>query len=140
MIDASFGRRVLLILIIAGAFAAFGVLYAIGYGGAVSEEVARRAIDRLLKLYVPLFGLIGGFYFSEFGQSSMGTIRKTSKETFGLAVVFVGVWVALTPLFLALSETVESALRLLDSFDVFGSTIAVAALAFYFSKSAPEKR
>ncbi len=136
VIRAKTGRLVLLLIVITGFMLAFAVQAFVGRDGAVSSEVGLNVIQRLLKVYLPLFGLIGAFYFSERGQSTERGSLRTPVEGFGFACAVVGIWVGLPPLLLLVAKTFESVLRILDSFEIFGSTIAVTALAYYFSVSA----
>ena len=50
VIDARVGRRALLAIVVVGTVAAFVALYAIGRGGAASEETTMKALDRLAKV------------------------------------------------------------------------------------------
>lgn len=136
MISATVGRRVLLIIVVAGFAAALIILTVVGRGGAVTDEAAGPVIARLLRLYVPLLALMASFYFSERGQSRRG--RGTTPETFWLATAVVFAWSFLAPILILLTEKVEGAVRTLDMFEVFGDTLAVAAIGFYFARSASE--
>ena len=95
-----------------------------------------KALDRLAKVYLPLLGLICAFYFSETGGGK-GARKRTSVEAFSLAVIVTAAWAALPPVFLLFGETIDSAIRTINAVDLFGNTLAVSALAFYFSKSTP---
>ena len=137
MIAARTGRRTLLAVVVLGFATAFLVLVVIGRGGAVSAETFRDVSARLLKLYVPLLGLVASFYFSEHGLRSRRG-KATNVETFLLATGLAGAWCLLPGVLIAATDTVENAVRLLDTFEIFGSTMAVSALGFYFSKTSPE--
>jgi hypothetical protein len=136
VIRAKTGRLVLLLLVVAGFLLAFAFEGFAGRNGAVSSEVSLNVTQRLLKLYLPLFGLVSAFYFSERAQTVERNPLTTPLEGFGFACVVVGIWAGLPALLFVTQDTFESVLRILDSFDVFGSTIAITALAYYFSVSA----
>ena len=134
MISARAGRRALLVIVLFAFACAFATLAFVGRQGAVSGDVARTIIARLLRLYVPLLALMASFYFSDRGRSGRG--RGTSPETYWFALVILVVWTFLPVVLLAFSDTVEAAVRTLDTFEVFGNTLAVASIGFYFAKSA----
>jgi hypothetical protein len=139
MIDARTGRRVLLAVVLGGFFVAFLVQFLLGRDGAASEETSHIVVERILKIFVPLLGIFAAFYFSERGEPESGQRRKTSIEGFIFAFVAVTVWVALPTVALIIMATFDGAIRLLDSFEMFGTSIAVAALTYYFSTSAPNR-
>jgi hypothetical protein len=134
MIRAIVGRRVLFALILCALVLSFSVLAVIGRGGAISHGTAIHVVKRLIEFYAPLVGVLAGFYFSELGSSNGKTTHATSIEAFALATCLVGAWVSLPPLLLAVVDTVEGALRFLDTVAIVGA-LAMGALAFYFSKS-----
>ena len=91
------------------------------------------AIKKLLEHYVPLLGILAGFYFSE--RADAKGKSQTSIEAFLFALVVIGIGVLGPPVLIALGDTIEAALRLLDTVAVIGTSLASACLAFYFSKS-----
>jgi hypothetical protein len=133
MISANVGRRTLYALILFGFLSAFISLWVRCRGGSCTFESVKPVIASLLTHYVPLIGILVGFYFSE--RISTDTASATSLEALSLAVVLVGVWVLAPPVLLALSETGEAAVRLLESVAVFGSSLASASLAYFFAKT-----
>lgn len=139
MIHARTGRLTLFAIVMSGFVLALIVLAIVGRGGAVSEAISLRVVGRLMKLYSPLVGLMGAFYFSEKGHSTGGNVALTSTDKFAIACCVVGLWAGLPVLLLTITNTVEGAMRLLDSFEAFGSALAVTALAYYFSISARTK-
>lgn len=133
MIHSLIGRRTILALILVGFVLSFAILWWVGRGGAISFQAASPAIKKLLEHYVPLLAILAGFYFSERAATDEG--NKTSVETFAFALVLVGIWVLGPPVLIAVSETIEASMRLLESVAVIGTSLASACLAFYFSKS-----
>ncbi len=131
-ISSVVGRRAILALILLGFIASFGVFWWVGRGGAISFPTAAPAIKKLLEHYVPLLAILAGFYFSERTLADKGS--ETSIEAFVFALVVVAIWVLGPPILIAASETIEGALRLLDSVAVIGTSLASLGLAFYFSK------
>ena len=140
MIASQTGRRLLLALILLGAVLAFVTQFLLGRDGTVSEPVSQKVIDQFLKHFIPLFGIVGAFYFSEKGDTEAGNTSRSAVEGFIFALVCVGIWVLLPTISLLISQTFESALRLLERFEAFGTTIAVTGLTYFFSTSAPPRR
>jgi hypothetical protein len=139
MITARAGRRALMLFVAAGFLLSLITLLYEARGGAVAGNIVQSVIARLLKLYVPLLALMTSFYFSERGDLQEGR-KETSLDTFILATTVAATWSLLPAVLLVISQTVEGALRMLDTFEVFGNTLAVAALAFYFSRSGPKRK
>lgn len=136
VIPSQTGRRVLLGIVVVGFSLALVVQISLGRDGAVSADTNQRVTERLLKLYVPLFGVMGAFYFSEQKRTGARKSGVTSVDALALACFVVGIWAGLPPALLGFEETFERALRMLDEYEVFGSTAAVSALTYYFSRSA----
>ena len=133
MIASVVGRRSILTLILAGVLLSFGILAWQSRGGAISYDSAAPAIKKLLEHYAPLLAIVAGFYFSERATPTEGS--STASETFILAVVFVGLWVLGPPVLITFSDSIDAAMRLLDSVGAIGTSLTSAAIAFYFSKS-----
>jgi hypothetical protein len=104
-----------------------------GRGGAISYDAAAPAIRKLLEHYVPLLCILAGFYFSERNMESGG--NQTSTETLFFAVAIMGIWSSIPPVLITFSGTIESAVRLLESVGIIGTSLGSACLAFYFSKT-----
>ena len=138
MILANTGRRFLLIAVVGGFLIALGVMFYLARSGAAAEDTMSLVIKRLLKVYLPLLVLMGAFYFSEKSSSNHPASNQTSIEAFFFALAAVSLWCALPTFLLFVSDTFDAALRLLDAFEIFGETISVAAMTYYFSISAPE--
>ena len=134
MISSVVARRAILIALVAGFGLAFSALWFVSHDGAASWTTTGPAIGRLLEIYVPLLGILAGFYFAERPAVLKG--RQTPIEGFAYAMVLICVWVFVAPLALLLSSTVDAAMRLLNSISVLGTSLAASALAFFFSKSA----
>lgn len=113
MIQSRNGRRYLLIILLAGFLLAFLTQMLLGRGGMVSEETSQKVVERILKIFVPLFALVGAFYFSEHGHREPSEQQSTSPESFFLAAILSAIWVFLPTIALLISQTFESALRLL---------------------------
>jgi hypothetical protein len=133
MISSTVARRIILSAILMGFFLSFWTLWWVSRGGAASWPTIQPAIERLLQVYVPLLGILAGFYFAE-QSSTKGS--HTSIEAFGFAMVLICVWVFAAPVLIFFSATIEAAIRLLNSISVLGTSLASSALAFFFSKSA----
>jgi uncharacterized integral membrane protein len=133
MTKSLIGRRIILVLMLSGFILSFIVLWWIGRNGAISFEAAAPAIKVLMQHYLPLLAILGGFYFSERAFVDQG--GDTSIETVAFALVVVGIWVLGPPILIAISQTIEGAMRLLDSGAIIGTSLVSACLAFYFSKS-----
>ena len=133
MIRSVIGRRTILALILTGAVLSFSVLYWVGRGGAISYAAASPAIKKLLEHFIPLLAILSGFYFSERTSNDEG--NQTSVETFAFALVVVAIWVLGPPILIAFCNTIEAAMRLLDSFSIIGTSLTSACLSFYFAQS-----
>lgn len=134
MTRSQVGRRIILVLILLGFIFSFMILWWVGRGGAISSETSSSAIKLLIGHYLPLLAILGGFYFSERAVVDQGS--DTSIETVAFALIIVGLWVLGPPILIAISQTIEGAMRLLDAGAVIGTSLVSACLAFYFSKSA----
>jgi len=134
MIRSVVGRRCLLAVLLIGFVLSFAFLAWVGRGGAISFQAAVPAIKKLLEHYVPLLAILAGFYFSERVATDVG--QETSVETFVFATVVVGIWALAPPILIATSDTIEAAIRILETLGVIGTSLTSAALVFYFSKSA----
>lgn len=134
MIRSLVGRRALLAVLLIGFVLSFAFLAWVGRGGAISFQAAGPAIKKLLEHYVPLLAILAGFYFSERAVTDEG--QKTSVETFMFASVVVGIWALAAPVLIAVSDTIEAAMRILETLAVIGTSLTSASLVFYFSKSA----
>jgi len=133
MISSRAGRLGLFVTILAGAVLTAAILAWQSRDGAISPEVVDREAKRLVGHYAVMLAVVAGFYFSERNAAGDGT--STAVEAFVLAMVLVGTWSLGPPVLIALSATIESAMRHLDSMSVIGASLASAALAFYFSRS-----
>jgi hypothetical protein len=103
-------------------------------GGAATSATWVPAIERLMGVYIPLLGILAGFYFAE-QSSTQG--NSTSIEAFGFATLLICLWVFAPPVLIFSSATVETAIKVLNSiYSVVGTSLASSALAFFFSKSA----
>ncbi len=133
MISSTYGRRIVAGLILVGFLVAFLALWFVSRGGAATFETVSPVINKLLQHFVPLLAIVGGFYFSELAIEEQG--KSTTVEALVLATALVGCWALAPSILLLASETLPSAVRLLDSVAVIGTSLASACLAFYFSKS-----
>ena len=138
MIRAAAGRRTLYALILTGFLSAFVVLWVRSRGGAATFDQTKPIIASLLTHYVPLLGILVGFYFSE--RASSTDAAPVSLDAFAIALVLVGLWVFAPPVLLGASETGAAAIRLLESVAVLGSSLASACLAYFFSRTAKTPR
>lgn len=138
MIRAVIGRRCILLFILMGFILSFCILTWVGRGGAISYQSAAPVIKKLLAHYLPLLAILAGFYFSERATKEEGA--STTIETFVFALTVVLLWAFGPSALIALSDTIEGAMRILDSFAVIGTSLTSASIAFYFSKSGKSRR
>ena len=121
-------------LVVLSGVISFLALYYIGYGGAISEEGSKQAIKQLLAIYLPLITMMAAFYFGEPAQPG-NQEKETPLESFLFSFVVVALWMFCPPLFVIFGVTIESTLRTIDSFLIYGETIAASGVAYYFARS-----
>jgi hypothetical protein len=138
LISSQSGRRIVLGLILAGFIASLLTLWFVSRGGAVTFETAKDVIARLLQHYVPLLSILVGFYFSERALAEDGA--RISKDTLILAIVLIGGWTLLPPVLLVACDTVNAAMRLMETVSTIGHSLTAACLAYFFSKSGQSSR
>lgn len=136
MISLQVVRQVIAWIVLSAVMLTIIVFFSIARGGAISQEVAFPAANKLLNIYGPILAILTGFYFS---NSKTTMAKKTaSKESFFLALFFVGILVFTPPIIIGASETIESAMRVVDFFSGICTSISSACLMFFFSKSVKE--
>jgi hypothetical protein len=84
-----------------------------------------------LEIYTPLLGILAGFYFAD--QNNAGRL-PVSVDAFAFSFSIVLAWSVVIPITIFMSETIEAALRLIDSVSVLGTSLTASAVSFYFAK------
>ena len=139
MIPARIGRRFLLLLIVFAFLLSLATQTYKGRFGLADAESSFLLLDRLLKTFIPIFALVGAFYFSDRSQSDAVGPQRTSVEAFSIALVFCGIWVLTPAIAILITETFRQAVTLIEKFETFGTSIAISGIAYYFSVSAPRQ-
>lgn len=139
VISATFGRRLLMAMLLLAFLASFSIQFLLGRDGAASGETSSLMTSKLLRTYIPMFGVVAAFYFSEKGQNERNH-HRVSAESLVFAGATVAIWVFLPIVALLTQNTFEGAIRLLEQFEIFGTSISLVGLTFYFSISAPPKK
>jgi hypothetical protein len=133
-ISSSKGRWTLMILIVGSALGTFVTLFVLENVWDLSFETVKSVIKELVEIFLPLTGVIGGFYFAEGTLTAEGN-PQTAVDAFMFCLIVTGLWV-LSPLFLLLfSGKIEDAVATLQLLKPFGSTAAIGAVGFYFKSS-----
>jgi hypothetical protein len=112
------------------------VLFVRSPGDSTAPDTVTLGVKRILAVYLPLLGIMTGFYFAD-AERRDDRARETTVEIFWFSMLLTLPWV-LTPLLLvALSSTMDRALELMDTFGPVGQLVASGAVAYYFSKTRP---
>jgi len=124
------GRWTLMLLVMGSALLSAAVLS--GMYAELNPSEQTDSVDALMTIYLPLVGVMGGFYLAEVHVD----LRQggTSIETFAFAFLVVSVWVLAPPILLMRNFYIEDTLKLLKALRPWGDTIAALAVAYYFSK------
>ncbi|MEX2344748.1 MAG: hypothetical protein WD604_03985 [Balneolaceae bacterium] len=135
IISTRIGRLSIMSLILFSALISVIILFIEGSGGAISQHNKILALQNLVKFYLPLFAIMGAFYFAEKNHHLQKIERETSFEVFLFSFLAVLIWVIVPPSSIAFSESIQSSFVYIDSFRGYGDAIGLAAITFYFSKS-----
>jgi hypothetical protein len=102
-----------------------------GRDGGISWPAAQQAIKRIIEIYTRILGILVGFYFAD--QSNMER-ESVSLDAFTFAFSIVLTWSMVIPITSFISETIEAAIRIIDSVSVLSTSLTASAVSFYFAK------
>lgn len=134
-VPISFGRVALMLAVLLSFLASIGLLFFISRGGAVHVSGITFALKELLEIYLPLLAIMAAFYFAEHAAEAP-TTTSSSLESFVFAFSVTAVWIFAPPCLLALTQwPIEDIFAFLndDAVGLFGQTLAVGAVTYYFS-------
>jgi hypothetical protein len=134
---SSIGRSVLLGCVLSLAVITVVALLYAGRGGAIGAENMGAVGQQLADMYLPLLGIMAGFYFSEkaaaSGDYAVGGLL--------FALFVLGIWLVIPLLLLLIPQfTVEDIIGYLRGAGPYGEALVAGTLTFYFSRDASEHR
>lgn len=126
------GRLCLMVVVLIAFLMSMASLFWLSRGGAIHPVERQETMVKLVGVYLPLLSLIGAFYFG--GSNKSKQLSSLRTEAFVFAIAVTSIWVLTPVFFLWLENAIEDVVSDLDKVKLFGDTLALAAIGFYFSR------
>ena len=126
-IRKSIGRWVIWISTIGSGLLSIIILLYVGRGGRIHNDMINFGIVKILEIYLPIIAIMTAFYFVGSRNGKANTSQYVSIEVFTFSVVISSLWIFLPPLMITFIIPIEHSFNLLQQFEKYGQTAAIAA-------------
>lgn len=116
-----------------GSMFSCGLILHYKFSGMISNGTAYACLKNLLSIYLPLLGIMCGFYFSLRNNDSSERSANCNREKFAAAILFIGPISILPFIIIFFYDTVDGAFKLIDTYKMYGQTVCSAAITYYFA-------
>jgi len=136
-INAKTGQLIVIFTIILSFISSILTLFYVGGNGAISEDNLSFGFNYLLKLYIPILGILLGFLLANFSSDNQASRNNNLIELniFIISYLLIILWIFAPTFFLIYFKNYDLSIKYIESFKIYGELIASGAIAFYFSKS-----